>query len=351
MEFDPSFQGQLQHPFLSTHFPTNPNMMPQIQTMFPSQSPILIPSSPPPPIMFHPNNTFHHIQDHTFGIPTQNPNFLFEGPLKPTTTPFCGMLTPSLGSSLGGFANVSHHHPMMLPPPNNNNALHGQHEGKVIWDFSQKTMIHPSYASSSSNSPSPLSFPNITQYKWKSNQKIKMKKDTNDLIIKGWWTPEEDSSLVELVNEFGLKKWTQIAKFLPGRIGKQCRERWYNHLQPNIKKESWNLEEDMILMKVHQEIGNKWSEIAKRLPGRTENNIKNHWNGIKRRQDYKRNNNKNNDNPNHDESMLHAYIKRVTVTEEAARVQKKSVSKNNKKDQCSYNMLDGNSNLARNVGI
>jgi len=185
MEFDPSFQGQLQHPFLSTHFPTNPNLMPQIQPMFPSQSPILIPPSPPPPpIMFHPNNTFRHIQDQTFDAPTQNPNFLLEGPLKLTTNPFCGMLTPSLGSSLGGFANTSHHHPMMLPPPNNNNnALHGHHEGKIIWDFSQKTMIHPS---------SPLSLPNIIQYNLESNQKIKMKKDSNDLIIKGWWTPHED---------------------------------------------------------------------------------------------------------------------------------------------------------------
>ncbi|GMJ06690.1 myb domain protein 98 [Hibiscus trionum] len=106
--------------------------------------------------------------------------------------------------------------------------------------------------------------------------------------VKGQWSMEEDRVLVELVEQYGVRKWSHIAQMLPGRIGKQCRERWHNHLRPDIKKDTWSEEEDKVLIQAHMEIGNKWAEIAKRLHGRTENSIKNHWNATKRRQFSKR---------------------------------------------------------------
>lgn len=100
----------------------------------------------------------------------------------------------------------------------------------------------------------------------------------NPTLIKGSWTREEDETIISFVQQYGTKNWTKLAGLLPGRIGKQCRERWRNHLDPEVNRDPWTQDEDNILIELHEKLGNQWVKIAESLPGRSDNCVKNRWN-------------------------------------------------------------------------
>ncbi|KAL5096583.1 hypothetical protein RYX36_000910 [Vicia faba] len=103
--------------------------------------------------------------------------------------------------------------------------------------------------------------------------------DKNNGLKKGPWTTEEDEKLIDYIQKHGYGNWRTLPKNADlQRCGKSCRLRWTNYLRPDIKRGRFSFEEEETIIQLHSVLGNKWSTIASRLPGRTDNEIKNYWN-------------------------------------------------------------------------
>ncbi|RHN45260.1 putative transcription factor MYB-HB-like family [Medicago truncatula] len=317
MELDPGCAEKI--PCLHWNFPKDLCVKPEIPKVIPSQPCSTL--SPPPSHYTTYLYQNHRNQFKEHALNRSNNQSSFPTMIPSSRHPISGISMASYNDAHNNGSQrefLSTQNPMIFTPNNNKiEAMHGclnTREG--IWDLSKKNIFrygetsqprvspdlspslvydaHPSvsikpklqgdifFYGGFGNEPQENNGPVLTSQRLQKRIQNNIEIQHKDLnIIKGQWTTDEDRILIQLVDRFGLRNWSKIAKYMNGRIGKQCRERWNNHLCLDIK-EAWTEEEDKILVEAHKIVGNKWAEISRRLSGRTENSVKNHWNATKR---------------------------------------------------------------------
>ena len=97
------------------------------------------------------------------------------------------------------------------------------------------------------------------------------------MSLKRKWSEFEDIQLYELIRIFGTQRWPEIGDLMPGRTGRQCRERWNHRLNPNLVKGNWSEEEDSIILREKDNFGGSWAKLSRLLPGRNDNDIRNRY--------------------------------------------------------------------------
>lgn len=155
-----------------------------------------------------------------------------------------------------------------------NNTIWTQEEDEMLIRFVEQSQMVVSWSALSKF------FPNKTA----SQLAGRWDKVLNPKLVKGSWTAQEDRVITDYVQAHGDKDWAKLALLLPGRTGKQCRERFKNHLDTSVNRQPWSDDEDNLLIELHTKFGNAWTKLATFFDGRTDNCVKNRWNStIKKR--------------------------------------------------------------------
>ncbi|KAJ6430844.1 hypothetical protein OIU84_018365 [Salix udensis] len=155
-------------------------------------------------------------------------------------------------------------------------------------------------------------------------------------LRKGLWSPDEDEKLLRYITKHGHGCWSSVPK-LAGleRCGKSCRLRWINYLRPDLKRGGFSSQEENLIIQLQSVLGNRWSQIAARLPGRTDNEIKNLWNSsIKKKLMQK------GVDPNTHKPLSEAMLSTSKCPEKASRELDTAISLNLKEDSSKPSLVD-----------